>query len=90
MTAFTATCVPAGWAGREAFAVVTVSRFLSGSFAGPYATTYDLMPASGLGVHVTSTPAAVLAAITFFSRDGLDARYTSVAAVTFAVSSTWR
>ncbi len=44
------------------------------------------MPVSGLGVHVTSTPGAVRAALRSFSRDGLDARYMSVAAVTFAVS----
>ena len=47
------------------------------------------MPLSGLGAHVTVTPAAVRAVTSLVSRDGLDARYMMVAAVTFAVSVTW-
>ena len=42
--------VPAGSAGKVAFAVVTVVRVRSGSAAGPYAITYDFTLDSGLGV----------------------------------------
>jgi hypothetical protein len=66
--------VPAGSAGKVAFAVVTVVRVRSGSAAGPYAITYDFTLDSGLGVHVSVTPAADRSALRSARRDGLEAR----------------